>query len=180
VYKGNYKGRSAAVKKMLVDLMEESDLAIFKKEISIMDMYSHPNIVQFLGASLSPPCICIVTEFCGKGNLSKVGKRKGARDCLRYFVAGVENGARAELEREAEHGDANKLWHELFALSRSSCRASRLGRNLKNQEIRALTIGFVCRSEDSISSVKIAHVLTGYKQTNKQKKSAKLIFGCSR
>jgi hypothetical protein len=38
VYKGSYRGKEAAVKKMLVDLMEEADLAIFKKEISIMDL----------------------------------------------------------------------------------------------------------------------------------------------
>jgi hypothetical protein len=71
VYKGSFRGRAVAVKKMLVELMEETDLAIFKKEISIMDTYHHPNIVEFLGANLVPPSICILTEFCGKGSLSK-------------------------------------------------------------------------------------------------------------
>jgi hypothetical protein len=76
VYKGTYNGRAVAVKKMLVELMEEADMTIFKKEISIMDMYAHPNIVEFVGASLTPPSICILTEYCGKGNLSKVLKQE--------------------------------------------------------------------------------------------------------
>ncbi len=70
------QGETVAVKKMLVELMEESDLAIFKKEISIMDTYCHPNIVRFVGANLTPPSICILTEYCGKGSLSKGDARR--------------------------------------------------------------------------------------------------------
>ena len=74
VYKGTYKKEIVAVKKMLVELMEESDLSVFRKEISIMDKYHHPNIVRFIGANLTPPNMCILTEYCSKGALTKVLK----------------------------------------------------------------------------------------------------------
>lgn len=36
----------------------------------------HPNIVEFLGAVLQPPHMCIVTEFLHKGSLEDVLARK--------------------------------------------------------------------------------------------------------
>lgn len=41
-----------------------------QKEASLMAKLRHPNIVQFLGICLSPPCL--VTEYCSKGSLTKL------------------------------------------------------------------------------------------------------------
>jgi len=70
VYLGEWAGRKVAIKKLFRDEADESELATFRKEIEIMSKFSHPKIVQFLGASLQQPNICILTEFMERGNLS--------------------------------------------------------------------------------------------------------------
>jgi len=74
VYLGDWKSRKVAIKKLFRDEVDESELATFRKEIEIMSKFSHPKIVQFLGASLQQPNICILTEFMDRGNLSNVMK----------------------------------------------------------------------------------------------------------
>ncbi|KAL6076589.1 Constitutive triple response 4 [Balamuthia mandrillaris] len=76
VYKGTWRGTTVAIKKLLSEDMDDpSDYQEFIKEIEIMSKLRHPNVVQFLGACLQPPNICIVTEFLEKGNLAEVLKR---------------------------------------------------------------------------------------------------------
>ena len=74
VYLGEWLGRRVAIKKLFRDDVDEAELATFRKEIEIMSRFSHPKIVQFLGASLQQPNICILTEFMERGNLSCVMK----------------------------------------------------------------------------------------------------------
>lgn len=78
---------------MLVELMEESDLTIFRKEISIMDMYHHPNIVRFIGANLTPPSFCILTEYCARGSLSKVLKTEKDLSWERKLPIAIQTAA---------------------------------------------------------------------------------------
>ena len=88
-----FQGEQVAVKKMLVELMEESDLTIFRKEISIMDMYHHPNIVRFIGANLTPPSFCILTEYCARGSLSKVLKTEKDLSWERKLPIAIQTAA---------------------------------------------------------------------------------------
>mmetsp|Transcript_13243 Transcript_13243/g.37629 ORF Transcript_13243/g.37629 Transcript_13243/m.37629 type:complete len:845 (+) Transcript_13243:43-2577(+) len=74
VYLGEWNGEKVAIKKLFRDEVDDSELETFKKEIEIMSKFSHPKIVQFLGASLQPPNICILTEYMERGNLSNVLK----------------------------------------------------------------------------------------------------------
>jgi len=74
VYLGEWQNRKVAIKKLFRDEVDDSELAIFRKEIEIMSKFSHSKIVQFLGASLQQPNICILTEFMDRGNLSQVLK----------------------------------------------------------------------------------------------------------
>ena len=74
VYLGEWKGRNVAIKKLFRDEVDESELETFRKEIEIMSKFSHAKIVNFLGASLQPPNICILTEYMERGNLSNVLK----------------------------------------------------------------------------------------------------------
>ena len=39
-----------------------------------MAKYHHRNIVRFVGANLTPPNMCILTEYCSRGALTKVLK----------------------------------------------------------------------------------------------------------
>jgi tRNA A-37 threonylcarbamoyl transferase component Bud32 len=75
VYKATYRGNSVAVKKLFVpqelwqsDQIQE-DFAYFRKEIEILSLLNHPNIVKCLGGCAQRPHLCIVTEYCNGGSL---------------------------------------------------------------------------------------------------------------
>lgn len=69
VYRGSYAGRLVAIKQIEWNKskMGDKEQRAFDREIGIMPMVSHPNLVQFLGVlSLQKP-FRIVTEFCSGG-----------------------------------------------------------------------------------------------------------------
>lgn len=72
VYKGLWRGTTVAVKKLIQEEMDDSSYQEFLKEIETMSKLRHPQIVLFLGACLTPPHICILTEFLERGNLAEV------------------------------------------------------------------------------------------------------------
>ena len=73
VYKGEWKGKAVAVKKVHSDEMDEREMASFRTEVELMRELSHGNVMSCLAASLDTD-VFIVTEFMGKGNMS---------DCLK-------------------------------------------------------------------------------------------------
>lgn len=64
VYKALYKGKHIAVKRLLSHSFSRKSVQDFQREISILSILAHPNIVQFLGAVTEPPTFCILTELC--------------------------------------------------------------------------------------------------------------------
>eukprot|EP00924_Labyrinthula_sp_SR-Ha-C_P014170 snap_masked-scaffold_72-processed-gene-0.35-mRNA-1 protein AED:0.04 eAED:0.04 QI:0/0/0/0.5/1/1/2/0/324 len=67
VYKANYKGYKIAVKKLFLSTEPEERAEIledFAKEVKILSMLKHKNIVQFLGATRKDPNYCLITELC--------------------------------------------------------------------------------------------------------------------
>lgn len=71
VFQAQFKGQIVAYK-----VFNTSDVCVdqhrfdsFEKEVKILSSVSHPYIVQFLGASLNPPRVGIVMEFCPNGDL---------------------------------------------------------------------------------------------------------------
>merc|ERR1712137_107693 len=72
VYRGQLHGKEVAIKKLLVQNVNETSLKEFRQEISIMSNLRHPNILLFIGACLDPENICIVTEFMPMGSLQEV------------------------------------------------------------------------------------------------------------
>ncbi|KAJ5071666.1 ankyrin repeat-containing protein [Anaeramoeba ignava] len=70
VHKGVWLGLDVAVMKLLSGAnMTEAERADFENELSMLSNLRHPNIVQFLGASLDPKNMCIIVEFCDRGDL---------------------------------------------------------------------------------------------------------------
>jgi len=67
VWKARYLGVNVAVKS--VD--SSSDPSDFLNEVSVLKALRHPNIVLFLGYTLSPR-LCIITEYMKNGNLSRM------------------------------------------------------------------------------------------------------------
>lgn len=55
-----------------VVFLNESAIADFIAEMTTLSKLQHPNVVQFLGASLEPPDALLVTEFAVRGSLLSV------------------------------------------------------------------------------------------------------------
>mmetsp|Transcript_29766 Transcript_29766/g.88102 ORF Transcript_29766/g.88102 Transcript_29766/m.88102 type:complete len:943 (-) Transcript_29766:1290-4118(-) len=67
VVRGRYQGRQVAVKMLSAD-RDGSSVAhchaeAFKREVEVLCLYRHPNIVKFHGACLAPPSVFIVEEL---------------------------------------------------------------------------------------------------------------------
>ena len=77
VYKGTYRGKEVAVKKLLIKTMANEIRRQFEAEVGIMNLLRHPNLVMFIGASVVPPNFCIITEFCSNGSLYEFLRVKG-------------------------------------------------------------------------------------------------------
>eukprot|EP01103_Thecamoeba_quadrilineata_P014223 TRINITY_DN417_c0_g1_i3.p1 TRINITY_DN417_c0_g1~~TRINITY_DN417_c0_g1_i3.p1 ORF type:complete len:233 (-),score=24.91 TRINITY_DN417_c0_g1_i3:557-1255(-) len=71
VYKGTWRSLDVAVKR-LPDVFKPDQHRDFVKEIQLLSMLRHPNIVQFLGAVTIPPNPFLVTEFMSKGSLHSI------------------------------------------------------------------------------------------------------------
>ena len=80
VFVGTYIGAIVAIKRMLLPTNSERMGVVenFIREASTMAQLRHPNIVQFIGASVSHPYLYIITEYCTQGSLYDVlhGERK--------------------------------------------------------------------------------------------------------
>lgn len=64
-----YRGTEVAVKRLIhqPDAAREQAVSAFRKEMTMMTRLRHPNIVLFMGLVEDP--LCMVTEYCGRGNL---------------------------------------------------------------------------------------------------------------
>jgi len=71
VYKGQWRGIEVAVKKLPLQFNEQI-MNDFMKEIHLISVLRHPNIVQFLGAIADPPSPILVTEFMSRGSLHSI------------------------------------------------------------------------------------------------------------
>jgi serine/threonine protein kinase len=64
VYKAYYKGKRIALKQLLAQQVNQKTVTDFQNELNILSILTHTNIVQFLGAVLAPPNLCLLTELC--------------------------------------------------------------------------------------------------------------------
>ena len=70
VYRAIWKDNVVAVKTIASNYRKnEVFMDEFKAEINLLSELHHPNIVTFLGASLSSQRLCIILEYCAHGNL---------------------------------------------------------------------------------------------------------------
>jgi Protein tyrosine and serine/threonine kinase/Galactose oxidase, central domain len=68
VYLGKLAGRPVAVKEILADRVEESELAEFVREATVMQQVPHhPNVLPFVG--ITPAPFCILVQYCELGDL---------------------------------------------------------------------------------------------------------------
>lgn len=83
VFIGTYMEAIVAIKRIMLPANSERMAVVetFVKEASMMASMRHPNIVQFLGASVNAPYLYLITEYCSQGSLydvlhgTKTGKK---------------------------------------------------------------------------------------------------------
>ncbi|XP_076959478.1 uncharacterized protein LOC143635556 [Bidens hawaiensis] len=76
VYRALLHGSDVAVKIFTKEDYPNDVILAFRKEVCLMKRLRHPNILLFMGAVISPQCLCIVTEFLPRGSLFKLLQRK--------------------------------------------------------------------------------------------------------
>lgn len=73
VYRGVWLQTDVAVKKLPADILNNQSLVEeFNQEVRLLRSLMHPNILQFMGACLLPPDICLITEYIPRGDLYKI------------------------------------------------------------------------------------------------------------
>ena len=76
VYRGSYHGREIAIKLISnAGSLTSNQLKDFYLEVNTMKNLKHQNVVEFVGASLTPSG-CIVTEYVPNGNLRSILQSK--------------------------------------------------------------------------------------------------------
>jgi len=93
VYKGKWCGITVAVKKLHKRSMREDQIMTFIDEIGLMRKLRHPNICQFLGASLEKGDMFILLEFAERGNLHEcINKEKPSWSVRVKFARDITRG----------------------------------------------------------------------------------------
>lgn len=72
VYRGFFKDEEVAIKKIHCEdggNISALQLEELEKEVANLKELNHPRLVRFIGASLQPPNLCIVTEYMAGGSL---------------------------------------------------------------------------------------------------------------
>ena len=72
VYSGKWKDREVAIKKLSFEALEVEDfLIMFKKEVALLAILEHPNIVDFVGV-VTFPSYYMVTAYMHEGALDEI------------------------------------------------------------------------------------------------------------
>eukprot|EP00002_Diphylleia_rotans_P026303 TRINITY_DN5233_c0_g1_i1.p1 TRINITY_DN5233_c0_g1~~TRINITY_DN5233_c0_g1_i1.p1 ORF type:complete len:486 (+),score=97.19 TRINITY_DN5233_c0_g1_i1:67-1524(+) len=87
VYSGTWHGAQVAIKELKNVNADVRAKREFQDEVAITSKLRHPNIVLFLGASVSPPKLLMVTEFCRGGTLGKIRQSRRLRSAEFLKVA---------------------------------------------------------------------------------------------
>jgi c-src tyrosine kinase len=106
VHSGQYQGRKVAIKSLKKD---SAAVQQFLQEASLMTRLRHPNLVQFIGISLEPKPIYIVTEFMGRGSLVEYLRTRGraiiTKNDLLKFSKDISSGMAYLESKEVVHRD---------------------------------------------------------------------------
>lgn len=82
VYRGLWKGTPVAIKKWFDPNATDEMMQEFREEVMTLQQLRHPNIMQFLGASMIPPNLCMVTEHLPHSLHSVLYSMQGELCCL--------------------------------------------------------------------------------------------------
>jgi len=97
VYRAGWREINVAVKQLLnMDTITPEELESFSGEVMLLQgLRPHPNLVMFLGISISPDPIALITEFCEGGMLLDfLVKHRGGMEAalIKKFILGIASG----------------------------------------------------------------------------------------
>lgn len=70
VLQATWQGTSVAVKVLNPDQVSEKSLEDFRREVGMLLVLHHPNVVLFMGVATVAPDLCIVMEYATHGSLT--------------------------------------------------------------------------------------------------------------
>ncbi|XP_072963907.1 serine/threonine-protein kinase CTR1-like isoform X2 [Typha angustifolia] len=82
VYHAEWHGSDVAVKVLIDQDFHEDQIKEFLREVAIMKLVRHPNVVLFMGAVTKSPHLSIVTEYLPRGSLFRLINRASGREIL--------------------------------------------------------------------------------------------------
>jgi len=93
VYRGTFGGRSVAVKTLFDPKVDEALKQEYMDELLVMSELSHPNVVTFIGACMTPPTLYFAMELCENSLFERIhGSQRircdplGERDKMRLAL----------------------------------------------------------------------------------------------
>eukprot|EP01117_Protostelium_nocturnum_P009025 TRINITY_DN3239_c0_g1_i1.p1 TRINITY_DN3239_c0_g1~~TRINITY_DN3239_c0_g1_i1.p1 ORF type:complete len:1365 (+),score=254.10 TRINITY_DN3239_c0_g1_i1:56-4150(+) len=94
VYKANWREFKVAVKQIKAEHVNEEQLTSFLREVSILqNLRAHPNVVLFIGLTVPPQPLSLVTEFCEGGGLDSYLTTNAVSEAqMMKFVTGIALG----------------------------------------------------------------------------------------
>ncbi|PRP88496.1 protein kinase domain-containing protein [Planoprotostelium fungivorum] len=94
VFKSKWRDISVAVKQIRAEHVTAEQVQSFLSEVSILHrLRAHPNVVMFIGMTIPPDPLSLVTEFCEGGGLYEyLRKNEVDWDTKLQFIKGIAQG----------------------------------------------------------------------------------------
>uniref|UniRef100_A0A383VB93 Protein kinase domain-containing protein n=1 Tax=Tetradesmus obliquus TaxID=3088 RepID=A0A383VB93_TETOB len=97
VYRGLWHGTPVAVKRWFNPQLQEEVQEEFRQEVMTLQQLRHPHVVQFLGACMKPPSLCLVTEYMPHSLHSVLYEQQGVALDRKRVLSLAADAARALL-----------------------------------------------------------------------------------
>ncbi|WIA20465.1 hypothetical protein OEZ85_004872 [Tetradesmus obliquus] len=97
VYRGLWHGTPVAVKRWFNPQLQEEVQEEFRQEVMTLQQLRHPHVVQFLGACMKPPDLCLVTEYMPHSLHSVLYEQQGVALDRKRVLSLAADAARALL-----------------------------------------------------------------------------------
>eukprot|EP01117_Protostelium_nocturnum_P008470 TRINITY_DN3031_c0_g2_i3.p1 TRINITY_DN3031_c0_g2~~TRINITY_DN3031_c0_g2_i3.p1 ORF type:complete len:1104 (-),score=213.92 TRINITY_DN3031_c0_g2_i3:642-3953(-) len=94
VYRAHWRDIKVAVKQIRAEHINENQMTAFLREVAILqNLRSHPNVLLFIGLTVPPQKLSVVTEFCEGGSLEVYLKSHTvSEDQIMKFINGIALG----------------------------------------------------------------------------------------
>jgi hypothetical protein len=102
VYRGEWRGATVAVKKLIGNLGEKEMNELYREATLLEKLCHHPHVVNYIGLVKSPD-VCLVTQFYPKGSLYEIVVRRRQELPWKAVVGMARDAAAGVLHLHAEH-----------------------------------------------------------------------------